>query len=265
MAEKKLTKSDLTKVFLLWETQTEVCLSYERLMSLGFCISMAPVINRLYDTKEDRAAAMKRHMVFFNTENNWGAFIPGLVCSMEEDRANGLPITDELINNVKIGLMGPLAGLGDTITQGLVKTVLLAITVNMALDGYTFGPVLFFLLYAAYILGIGYFTFTQGYTVGKNVLDKITDSEIIHKITDCLGLVGMTIAGAMIITNVYIETGLEVQGVVVQEILDSIIPNLLGVVTTLGVFALLRKGVSVFKVIIGIFVLGFACYFLGIL
>ena len=106
MSEKKLTKSDLIKTFLLWETQTEVCLSYERLMSLGFCISMSPVIKRLYDTKEERAEAMKRHLVFFNTENNWGAFIPGIVASMEEDRANGAPITDDLINNVKIGLMG---------------------------------------------------------------------------------------------------------------------------------------------------------------
>ena len=265
MAEKKLTKSDLIKTFLLWETQTEVCLSYERLMSLGFCITMAPVIDRLYDTKEERAEAMKRHMVFFNTENNWGAFIPGIVASMEEDKANGLPITDDLINNVKIGLMGPLAGLGDTITQGLVKTVLLAITVNLALDGYTFAPVLFFLLYGAYITAIGAFTFYEGYHVGKNVLDKITDPEIIHKITDCLGLVGMTIAGAMIITNVGIETALEVEGVVIQDILNEIAPNLIGVGTTLGIFAFLRKGTPVSKIIIALFVIGFACYFLGIL
>ena len=265
MAEKKLTRSDLIKTFLLWETQTEVCLSYERLMSLGFCISMSPVINRLYDTKEEKAEAMKRHLVFFNTENNWGAFIPGLVASMEEDKANGAPINDDLITNVKIGLMGPLAGLGDTITQGLVKTVLLAITVNMALDGYTFAPILFFLLYGAYITGIGIFTFYQGYHVGKNVLDKITDPEIIHKITDCLGLVGMTIAGAMIITNVGIETSLVVKDVAIQDILNEIAPNLLGVATTLGIFSMLKKGVSVFKIIVGLFVIGFACYFLGVL
>ena len=265
MSEKKLTKSDLIKTFLLWETQTEVCLSYERLMSLGFCISMSPVIKRLYDTKEERAEAMKRHLVFFNTENNWGAFIPGIVASMEEDRANGAPITDDLINNVKIGLMGPLAGLGDTITQGLVKVVLLAIFVNMAIDGYTIAPILFFLFYGAYITGIGLFTFYEGYHVGKNVLDKITDSEIIHKITDCLGLIGMTIAGAMIITNVGIETPFVVQGVAIQEILNAIAPNLLGVIATMGIFYFLRKGTPVYKIIIALFIIGFACYFLGIL
>ena len=85
-SEKKLTKQDLVRTFILWETMTECCLSYERLMSLGFCHSMVPVINRLYgDDKEKRIEALRRHMLFFNTENNWGAFIPGLVCSMEED------------------------------------------------------------------------------------------------------------------------------------------------------------------------------------
>ncbi len=104
--EKKLTKSDLLRCFLIWETTSESCLSYERLMSLGFCHAMAPIINRLYQDKEDRVAALKRHMVFFNTENNWGAFIPGIVCSMEEEKANGGSVSDEMINSVKIGLMG---------------------------------------------------------------------------------------------------------------------------------------------------------------
>lgn len=70
--EKRLRRSDLLRCFLIWETTSESCLSYERLMSLGFCHAMTPIINRLYKTKEERAAALKRHMVFFNTENNWG-------------------------------------------------------------------------------------------------------------------------------------------------------------------------------------------------
>ena len=135
----------------------------------------------------------------------------------------------------------------------------------MALDGYTFAPILFFLLYSAYILGVGYFTFSQGYKVGKNVLDKITDPNILHKLTDCLGLVGMTIAGAMIITNVGIETSLVIKDVVIQDLLNEIAPNLLGAVATLTIFGFLRKGTSVWKIIIGLFVVGFACYFLGIL
>ena len=99
LPEKKLTKKDLIHCFVLWEGFTECCLSYERLMSLGFCHAMAPIINRLYpDDKEKRVEALRRHMLFFNTENNWGAFIPGLVASMEEDYANGGNVDPEMIN-----------------------------------------------------------------------------------------------------------------------------------------------------------------------
>ena len=269
VAEKKLTKKDLRKVFFLWETVTEVCLSYERLMSLGFCHSMTPVINRLYTSKEDRAAALKRHLVFFNTENNWGAFIPGLVCSMEEDMANGKPITPEMINNVKIGLMGPLAGIGDTITQGLIKVILLAVLVNSTIQGNYAGPVIFAVLYATYILGVGAFMFNKGYYVGKSVLAKITDKTVVHKITDCLSLLGMTIAGAMIFTNVSISTPfvLTINGseIIINEILEQILPNLLGATATLSVFACLKKGIKVSKIIIGIFIVGFLLSLIGIL
>ena len=267
--KKKLTKSDLIKTFLLWETQTEVCLSYERLMSLGFCISMSPVINRLYDTKEERAAAMKRHMVFFNTENNWGAFIPGLVCSMEEDLANGGNVDEDMIKTVKVGLMGPLAGIGDTITQGLVKTVSLAIAVDMTLKGSPLGPIVFILLYGAYLLAMGIFTFKQGYKVGRSVLSKITDKKIMAKITDLLSIVGLTIAGAMIANNVSITTPLQftVSGseVVIQELLDAILPCMLPAVAVLTVFSQLQKGVTVFKIMIAMFIVAIVCSLVGIL
>ena len=131
----KLRKSDLMKSFAIWELTSEMCLSYERLMSLGFCHAMLPILKRLYPDKDDLADAMTRHMAFFNTENQFGALIPGMIASVEEERANGTDYSDEVINGLKIGLMGPLAGVGDTITQGLVKTILLAICVEMGLKG----------------------------------------------------------------------------------------------------------------------------------
>ena len=139
--EKKieLRRSDLMKSFMIWELTSEMCLSYERLMSLGFCHAMVPILKRLYPDKEDLAAGLTRHMAFFNTENQWGALIPGMIASIEEERANGMDYSDEVINGLKIGLMGPLAGVGDTITQGLVKTILLAIAVEMGLAGNVYG------------------------------------------------------------------------------------------------------------------------------
>lgn len=269
-SEKKLTKQDLVRTFILWETMTECCLSYERLMSLGFCHSMVPVINRLYgDDKEKRIEALRRHLLFFNTENNWGAFIPGLVCSMEEDLANGGNVDEDMIKTVKVGLMGPLAGIGDTITQGLVKTVSLAIAVDMTLKGSPLGPIVFILLYGAYLLAMGIFTFKQGYKVGRSVLSKITDKKIMAKITDLLSIVGLTIAGAMIANNVSITTPLQftVSGseVVIQELLDAILPCMLPAVAVLTVFNQLQKGVTVFKIMIAMFIVAIVCSLVGIL
>ncbi len=267
--ERKLRRSDLLRCFLIWETTSESCLSYERLMSLGFCHAMTPIINRLYKSKEERVLALKRHMVFFNTENNWGAFIPGIVCSMEEEKANGGSISDEMINSVKIGLMGPLAGIGDTITQGLLKTVLLAIFVDMTLKGNIVAPFIYALLMGAYIAAMGYFTFFSGYRLGQNVLSKITDNSIMRKITNSLSILGLIIAGAMMVNNVSIKTPLAINvgqtSVVIQELLDSILPGMLSVIFVMLCFGLMKKNVSVFKIMIILFIVAVIGAFFGIL
>ncbi len=267
--DRKLRKSDLLRCFLIWETTSESCLSYERLMSLGFCHAMTPIINRLYKTKEERAAALKRHMVFFNTENNWGAFIPGIVCSMEEEKAGGGAISEEMINSVKIGLMGPLAGIGDTITQGLLKTVLLAIFVDMTLKGNIVAPFIYAILLGTYIAAMGYFTFFSGYRLGQNVLGKITDQSIMKKITNSLSILGLIIAGAMMVNNVSITTPLAINygqtSVVIQELLDSILPGMLSVIFVMLCFGLMRKNVSVFRIMMILFGVAVVGAFFGIL
>lgn len=266
---KKLRRSDLLKCFLIWESTSESCLSYERLMSLGFCHAMVPIINRLYEKKEERAAALKRHLTFFNTENNWGAFIPGMICSMEEDYANGGNATPDMITNVKLGLMGPLAGIGDTITQGLVKTIALAIGVDMAVGGNPFGPIAYGLIFGIYLMAMGIVTFSQGYRVGQKVLTKITDQSIMQKITNSLSILGLTIAGAMMVNNVNIVTPLVIASgettVVVQDLLNQIMPGLLSVITVVGTFVFLKKNVNVFKIMLGLFAISVVLSLVGLL
>ncbi|MFR9117929.1 MAG: PTS system mannose/fructose/sorbose family transporter subunit IID [Merdibacter sp.] len=268
--KKQLTKNDLIRCFIIWEGTTECCLSYERLMSLGFCHAMTPIINRLYaDDKEARIQALRRHMTFFNTENNWGAFIPGLVASMEEDMANGGNTDEDMIKNIKVGLMGPLAGIGDTITQGLVKTVALAIGVDMTLQGGALGPIVFCLLYGIYLMAMGIFTFSKGYTLGRSILSKITDKKIMNRITDILSIIGLTIAGAMVANNVSISTPLQFtigdSTIIIQDLLNSIVPSLLSAAAVAAVFFGLRKNISVFKIMIIMFVVSILCSLVGIL
>ncbi len=267
--KKKLTKKDLNKCWWIWELTSEMCLSYERLMSLGFCHAMVPIMKKLYgDDKEELSKGLTRHMSFFNTENQFGALIPGMVASIEEERANGAPYSDEMIDSLKVGLMGPLAGIGDTVTQGLVKTILLAICVDMGLKGNIVAPLIFFVLYTAYILGMGRFMFNTGYRLGRNAFSSVKDSNLIRKLTDCMSVLGMTVAGCMISNYVGIETGLafnfgETQ-VILQDILNEVMPGLLSVAGVFILYGLTKKNVSVIKIIVGIAIVGILGAVIGV-
>lgn len=118
MKEKKLTKSDLNKMFV------RSCFllgsfNFERMQSIGFCVTLIPAIKRLYSKKEDQKEALKRHLEFFNTQPFISAPIMGVTAAMEEQKASGQPIDNATISGVKVGLMGPLAGVGDPIYWGL--------------------------------------------------------------------------------------------------------------------------------------------------
>ena len=150
-----------------------------------------------------------------------------------------------------------------------IECATLAIGVDLLSQGNAFGPIAFVLIYGAYLMAMGIFTFTKGYTLGTSVLSKITDKKIMAKITDILSILGLTVAGAMIANNVVIATPLTftVSGstVVVQELLDAILPDLLGVIAVVNVFLGLKKGTSVLKIMMILFAVAVVCSLVGIL
>lgn len=146
MAEEKrsLTKKEVVKAFWRWTFFSHANYNYERLEATGLVFAMKPVIKKLYgDRPDEYKACIQRHMQFFNTEPHIGGVIPGIVLAMEEERANGAPITDEAINGVKTGLMGPFAGIGDTLWQGTLTPILLAFGISLGSQGNLLGPVIY--------------------------------------------------------------------------------------------------------------------------
>ncbi len=258
--EKKvqLDKSTLNKSWFTWICFGQICYNYERMMGLGFTHSMNPIFRKLYpNDKEKRAEAMTRHLAFYNTENTWGAIINGIVASLEESRANGEEVTGEAISSLKTGLMGPLAGIGDSITQALVKVVLLAIAVDFALKGSPFGVILFVLLFSLYALLVSRTMFFQGYKLGKNSVLSLLQGSKTRSMTESLGVVGMMVLGALVSNNLRVATPLEfdIGGSVIniQAMLDQIIPKSLNIVAFLLVWYALKKGVKTNVVILLIF------------
>ena len=267
---KTLSKKTLQKSWLNWVTFGQQCYNYEIMQGLGFASSMIPVIDELYpDDVEARKEALERHLTYYNTENNWGASVAGIVASMEEEKANGANITDGSINSIKAALSGPLAGIGDTVTQSIVKTCLLGICCDLALKGNALGPIMFFVLMSAYTLGFSKYVFEQGYKSGKTSVTKLLAGGKMTAVTEALGALGLMVVGSMIASNVNVVTpfvfNLGQTSVELQGILDAIVPKLLSIVAVFFTYRAVNKGVKPIKIIGIMFAIGIIGGLLGIL
>ncbi len=163
----KITKKDVTKSMWIYYAGAELSNSYERLQSLIFCASMTPILKKLYKTDEELSAALKRHLVFFNTEGIIGSVIQGITISMEEQKAKGENITDDAITGIKTGLMGPLAGIGDAIIWAALMPILISIFLPFASNGSAMGGIMPLILYPLVTILISYYLIHNGYTLGK--------------------------------------------------------------------------------------------------
>ena len=158
---KKVTDKDLKKVF--WRSNLhQGSWNFERMQNLGYCYSMIPVLDKLYEGQEKKDA-LKRHLEFFNTQPFVTAPILGLSIAMEEERAAGADIDDGAINGIKVGLMGPLAGVGDPIFWGTLRPVLAALGATFALTGSIAGPLIFFLGFNIVRLAVRWYGIDYGY------------------------------------------------------------------------------------------------------
>ncbi|CDG17428.1 PTS mannose transporter subunit IID [Xenorhabdus doucetiae] len=275
MGQKKLTRSDIRGVFLR-SNLFQGSWNFERMQALGFCFSMIPAIRRLYpENTEERKQALKRHMEFFNTHPYVAAPILGVTMAMEEQRANGADIDDGAINGIKVGLMGPLAGVGDPIFWGTVRPVFAALGAGIAMSGSWMGPVLFFLLFNLVRLLTRYLGIAYGYQKGLDIV-KDMGGGFLQKMTEGASILGLFVMGALVNkwTKVNIPlvvselpdpvTG-EMKITTVQTILDQLMPGLMPLLLTFGCMWLLRKKVNPLWIIVGFFVLGIVGFRFGFL
>ena len=259
--DKKLSKKDLFWSYFLWLNWSQQSYNYERLQAMGFTFALIPAIKKLYDKVEDRIAALKRHMVFFNTEpSHIGIAILGMVLALEEKKANGAEISDDDINAVKIGLMGPLAGVGDSWFQGIVFPILLSLGAGMAMEGNYLGPFVFVVPFLIQMFAIGWTTFNLGYRQGKSAIANILGNKKFKTAIEALTVLGMMVVGAMAAQRVGIALNIGFMAgqtpVDLQSVLNSLAPGLVPLLIVLGVYGLLQKKVNPIWIVLLIFVLG---------
>ncbi|MDD0823468.1 PTS mannose transporter subunit IID [Mannheimia sp. AT1] len=263
---KKVTKSDLNAV-VRRSNLFQGSWNFERMQALGFAYAMVPVIKRLYPDPNDpgRKAAIKRHSEFFNTQPFVGAPILGVTIAMEEERANGKEIDDAAINGIKVGLMGPLAGVGDPIFWGTVRPVFAALGAGLALNGNLLGPILFFVLFNLVRLASRYYGVVYGYKKGLDVVQDMSGG-LLQKLTEGASILGLFIMGALVQKWTSINVPLVLSTIqkqdgtteitTVQSILDSLMPGLLPLLLTFACMWLLRNRVNAIWIILGFFVIG---------
>lgn len=196
---KKLTHGDIRSVFLR-SNFLQGSWNFERMQALGFCFAMIPVIRRLYkEDKKEQKLALKRHLEFFNTHPYVAAPILGVVMAMEEQKANGeITIDSASINGLKIGLMGPLAGVGDPIFWGTVRPVCAALGAGIAMTGSILGPILFFISFNIIRLMVRYYGIIYGYKKGITIVHDIGKEGILKKLTVGSSILGLFVMGALV-------------------------------------------------------------------
>lgn len=208
---KIITKKELRKSWFIWYLGAEVSNSYERLQSLIFCASMIPVLKKLYTTKETLSEALKRHLSFFNTEGIAGSIVQGITIAMEEQRAvSNDSSQDTMITSIKTGLMGPVAGIGDSIVWAAIMPIIIALFLPFAIQGSSLGAIMPIILYTGISMFIGYFLCIRGYTIGRNSILQLLQNGKIKDLIEGAAVLGLFMMGALAASYISIKTPLEI-------------------------------------------------------
>lgn len=267
--ERKLTKQDLNRVAIR-SLGMEWDWNYERQMNMAFCYSMLPVIKKLYPNKDDQVAAMQRHLEFFNTTPHMSTLILGITAAMEEQNASDPDFETESINNVKVSLMGPLAGIGDSFIWGTLRIIATGVGVSLAAQGNILGPLLFLLLFNIPAQGLRFYLMHAGYKLGSGFLAKVQESGLMDILTYGASVLGLMVIGGMTAENVAITVPLVIgsgeTATTLGDICNTIMPGLLPLAFTLLTYWLVsKKNVKTTTLLVALVVIGLVGSFFGIL
>ena len=264
-SEKMLDNRDLMRMY--WRSTFLLgSFNFERMQAMGFCYTLMPAIRKVYrGDKAAEAAALKRHLEFYNTHPWVSSVVFGVTAAMEEQKAKGEEISEETITSVKVGLMGPLAGVGDPIFWGTARPVLAALGASLALNGSIVGPLLFFVGINLLRVLTRWYGLKFGYERGTEMVTEVGGGQL-KKITQMAAIMGLFVMGALVskwttikfptvVSSVKNDDGIMVD-TTVQSILDQLLPGLAALGLTFLCMWLLNKKVNALWIILGMFAVG---------
>ena len=244
--EKKIIKKTLNKSFNLWFWGALTCFSQEHMQTFGYLSSMLPIIKELYPDKKEQQEKIHAYTAFFNTNPMLGSVIIGTTASMEEARANGKGIDGETINDMRAGLMGPIAGIGDSLIDGTLIPILLGLALGMSQNGSPVGAIFYIIVWDLIAYFGQRFLYFRGYKLGDKAVSILVGKQG-KAIRHAISIIGGMVVGGVLASWVNVTTSLQLKdstGKVflnLQKQLDSIFPGLLTVIVTLLCWWLMAK------------------------
>ena len=263
--ERMLTTKDLRSMY--WRSTFLLgSFNFERMQAIGFCMTLMPAIKKFYpDDKTQQAAALKRHLEFYNTHPWISSVVFGVTAAMEEQRSKGEDIGDDTITNVKVGLMGPLAGVGDPIFWGTARPVLGALGASLAATGSWLGPLVYFFGINIIRILVRWYGLRLGYERGTAMVTEVGGGQL-KRITQIAAITGLFVMGALVSKWTTIKFPIAVStttaddGTVtvttLQNILDNLLPGAAALGLTFACMYLLNKKINALWIIMGMFVIG---------
>ena len=245
---KKISKKALNKSFRNWYYGHLTCFSQEHMQTFCYLCAMLPIIEELYKTKEEQKKAMQTYTAFFNTEPQVGSVVVGITASLEEAKANGADdINAETINGLRAGLMGPLAGIGDSLVVGTLIPILLGIAMGLSTGGSPIGAIFYIIVWNLLITWGMRFLYFKGYELGGKAIDFLV-GERATAIRESIVMLGTIVIGAVAGTWINIRTGFTMTAegadkpfLVLQDTLNGVFPNILSAVFVIFCWYLLTK------------------------
>lgn len=261
----QVTKRDLRKTAARYNFMACNIFNYESQMGPAIAWAMAPVLRKIYKKDDEYKMALNNHFNYFNSTTVMSSMILGATLEVEEK--DGIAAKDT-VQSLKTSLMGPFAGVGDTLVWVLWPTIIGSISGYMAQQGNPLGAIIWLLCNIAFWF-VKSKMFQIGYTSGTKLITNL--GKRLTVFTEAASIMGLSVVGALIATSVKITTALnfkvgEVALNLQTDILDKIMPSLLPVLLTLLVYKLLgNKKWTATKLILLIIVISLVCAFFGIL
>lgn len=261
-SKKKLNRSDITRLGYR-SLINQAGFNYERMQNIGFTATIGPALEKIYkNDKKKLAEVTKDNLEFINTHNVLVPYLEGLMLSLYEGGEDS-----ETVKKIKISLFGPLAGVGDAIFWFTLMPIMSGICASLADQGSVLGPILYFLVFfAAFCLRFP--LAHMGYSTGTKALETLQKNT--EKVSNSASILAVTILGGLIASYVSLSLAPVIDvgnGNVIslqEDFIDMIIPNLLPLAYTFGIYYLLKKKINPSLLIVGTIVLAVLGTFLGL-